>query len=295
MLTGTAEQQRRSSFNFARRAFTAEAGRRLTREVSVSANYQIQRTELFDENFIPSEKLLIDRLFPQVLLSSFSTAVIGDTRDDPIDPGRGHYLSANMQIAARRIGSEVGFAKTFFTAQLFRTLPHSKRVILAGNARLGMASGFPREVVHVDVMGTPSPGVPVVDVLRDLPASERFFAGGDTTIRGFAPDQVGTRATIDADGVAIGGNALVIFNAELRVPVRGSLGAVGFLDSGNVFKKTTDISLADLRATAGFGLRYKSPVGPIRVDVGFKVPRREIAIGKRENLAEFHISLGQAF
>ena len=151
------------------------------------------------------------------------------------------------------------------------------------------------ELVHVDVMGTPSPGVPVVDVLRDLPASERFFAGGDTTIRGFAPDQVGTRATIDADGVAIGGNALVIFNAELRVPVRGSLGAVGFLDSGNVFKKTTDISLADLRATAGFGLRYKSPVGPIRVDVGFKVPRREIAIGKRENLAEFHISLGQAF
>ena len=82
-------------------------------------------------------------------------------------------------------------------------------------------------------------GQPVVDTIRDLPASERFFAGGDTTVRGFALDQLGTPATIDKDGFPIGGNALVILNAELRIPVRGGLGAVGFIDAGNVFAKIT--------------------------------------------------------
>jgi outer membrane protein assembly factor BamA len=71
-LTGTIEQQIRSSFNFARRAFGAELIRRLTREVSVNASYQIQRTELFDEKIAAPDQLLIDRLFPQVRLSSFS-------------------------------------------------------------------------------------------------------------------------------------------------------------------------------------------------------------------------------
>jgi outer membrane protein insertion porin family len=135
----------------------------------------------------------------------------------------------------------------------------------------------------------------VRDVVKDLPASERFFAGGDTTVRGFALDQLGTPATIDKDGFPIGGNALVIFNAELRVPVAGGLGVVGFFDTGNVFARTTDVDLKELRSAVGFGVRYKSPVGPIRVDLGFKVRRRDIAPGVRESPNALHISLGQAF
>jgi outer membrane protein insertion porin family len=129
----------------------------------------------------------------------------------------------------------------------------------------------------------------------ELPASERFFAGGDTTVRGFALDQLGAPATLDPSGLALGGNAVVIFNAELRVPVRWGLGMVGFLDAGNVFRRTSEIDLAELRSAVGFGFRYRSPVGPIRVDLGFKTTREQIAPGRRESGSSLHISLGQAF
>jgi outer membrane translocation and assembly module TamA len=289
-LTATIEQQSRTSFNFARRAFSAEAGRRLSRVVSVSGNYQIQHTELFDEKINPEDKLLVDRLFPQVLLSSFSVATIRDTRDDPLDPTAGRYLSANAQIASRKIGSEVGFLKTYFTAQMFRVAPRTPRVVLAGSARLGMAVGFIR-----DVLVTLPDGSTTVETLRDLPASERFFAGGDTTVRGFVLDGLGTPATIDSDGFPIGGNGLVIFNLEARVPLHGGLGVVGFFDTGNVFALTSDINLTELRSSVGFGVRYKSPIGPIRLDLGFKTHRNLIATGVREPLTALHISLGQAF
>jgi outer membrane translocation and assembly module TamA len=183
----------------------------------------------------------------------------------------------------------VGFAKTFLTAQMFRVLPRSKRTVFAGDARLGMATAFPRSVLQTDENGRP-----IVVTVTDLPASERFFAGGDTTVRGFALDQLGTPQTLDK-GYPSGGNAVIILNAEIRVPVRGGLGVVGFLDTGNVFANTSDLRLTELRNTLGFGVRYKSPVGPIRVDIGFKTHRNEIAPGVLESRSALHISLGQAF
>jgi outer membrane protein assembly complex protein YaeT len=291
-VTATVEQQIRSSFNFARRSASAEIARRLTRAVSVSGSYQIQRTDVFDENVSPSDQLLIDRTFTQVLLSSFSTSLIRDTRDDAVEPGAGKYVSVNGQLAARGIGSEVGFAKSFFTAQAFHTLAHTNRIVLAGNARLGLATGFPQE--------TPD-GHPLLDeggrAVRDLPQSERFYAGGDTTVRGFALDTLGIRHvpgltsdTIDKDGFPLGGNGLVIFNGELRVPIRRILTVVGFVDTGNVFKRAADVDLLELRTAVGGGVRYKSPVGPIRVDLGFKVHRQA-----NEGLTAWFITFGQAF
>jgi len=296
-LTGTLEQQRRSSFNFARRSFSAELGRRISRAVSLSGTYQIQRTELFDEHVDPADRVPIDRLFPQVRLSSFSTSIVRDTRDDLTDPTGGRFLSANGQVAGRRIGSEVGFAKSYFVGQMFRLVPHT-RTVFAGSARLGVASGFPRETIDRDESGLPilgPDGRPLLITVRDLPASERFFAGGDTTVRGFALDQLGTPATIDKDGFPQGGGGLVIFNAELRAPITRGIGVVGFVDSGNVFARTSDISLTDLRGAVGFGVRYKSPIGPIRVDLGFKLHPNLVAGTKRESLTALHISLGQAF
>jgi outer membrane protein insertion porin family len=289
-VTATVEQQIRSSFNFARRSASAEVARRLTRAVSVSGSYQIQRTDVFDENVSESDQLLIDRAFTQVLLSSFSTSLIRDTRDDAVEPGAGKYFSVNGQLAARSLGSEVGFAKSFFTAQAFRTLPRTNRIVLAGNARLGLATGFPQRTRD---------GNPLIDEdgqpVRDLPQSERFYAGGDTTVRGFALDTLGIRHglksdTIDKDGFPLGGNGLVIFNGELRVPIRRILTVVGFVDTGNVFKRATDLDLLELRTAVGGGIRYKSPVGPIRVDLGFKVHRQP-----NEGLTAWFITFGQAF
>jgi outer membrane protein assembly factor BamA len=249
----------------------------LTRDIAVSGSYQLQRTSVFDVAVSPQDLPLIDRTFPQFRLSSFSGAVIRDTRDDTIDPGVGNYISASGQLAAIAIGSEVGFMKSFFTGQVFRTLPHTRRLIFAGNVRLGLATGF--------------------NIAEQLPASERFFAGGDTTVRGFALDRLGVRHvppqqgdTLDQDGIPIGGNGLVIFNAELRAPVAGGLGVVGFLDTGNVFAHASDLDLGQLRSAVGGGIRYKSPFGPIRVDLGFKVNRQP-----GEGLTAWFISFGQAF
>ena len=92
-----------------------------------------------------------------------------------------------------------------------------------------------------------------------------------------------------------GGNAVVVLNAELRVPVFGGLGAVGFMDAGQVFNRVSDFDFGQIKPTAGLGLRYLSPIGPIRVDLGFKLDRGRLPNGDQERLTELHISLGQAF
>jgi outer membrane protein insertion porin family len=108
-------------------------------------------------------------------------------------------------------------------------------------------------------------------------------------VRGFALDSLGRPDTIK-DGFPIGGNGETIFNAELRSPVRKGLQGVGFVDTGNVFAHAVDIDLLALRTAIGFGLRYKSPVGPIRFDMGFKV-RPETG----ERRSAWFITFGQAF
>ncbi len=289
----TVEQQRRSSFNFARSSASVDIARKITRAVSVTGTYQLQRTSVFDEQLEDGDPLkpLIDRVFPKFRLSSFSSSLIRDTRDDPVNPSRGGYASASGQLAGRAIGSEIGFVKSFVTAQAFRELPHTNRIVFAGSARIGLAAGFPRE--SLNAQGNVVPG----EVIVDLPQSERFYAGGDTTIRGFALDQVGTRHlpaqasdTLGADLLPIGGNGLVIFNAELRAPIAGGLGVVGFVDIGNVFSRVSAMDVMDLRTAVGTGLRYKSPFGPFRFDLGFKVNRQP-----GEGLTAWFISFGQAF
>jgi len=163
---------------------------------------------------------------------------------------------------------------------------------------VGLADGFDRRVPQVDDNGNPvvgPDGQPVVDLVSDLPASERFFAGGDTSVRGYALDRLGTPETIDRNGFPKGGNAVLIMNAELRVPVWGGLGAVGFMDAGNVFNRISNFSFAAVKPTAGFGIRYQSPIGPIRVDLGFKLDPERLPLGDLERRTELHISLGQAF
>ena len=91
-------------------------------------------------------------------------------------------------------------------------------------------------------------------VIRELPASERFFAGGDTTVRGFALDRLGTEETLDPQGFPQGGNGMAIFNLETRAPYWKDLQFVWFLDAGNVFKRVADIRLDELRVSSGVGV-----------------------------------------
>jgi outer membrane translocation and assembly module TamA len=137
-----------------------------------------------------------------------------------------------------------------------------------------------------------------------IPISERFFAGGDTTIRGFALDRLGAPidqvgGTVDEAGFPQGGHAVFILNGEFRVRLTRSIGFVTFLDVGNVFHRVSHLDVRRLRAGTGFGIRYASPLGPIRVDLGFKLgERHKFGCGEtlgKECLTAVHISIGQAF
>ncbi len=86
----------------------------------------------------------------------------------------------------------------------------------------------------------------------------------------------------------------MLLNGELRFPVWKDVGGVVFLDGGNVFRRVNQFDMGELRGSYGFGLRYKSPVGPIRIDLGFKLDRRVVA-GVLEPPTAIHFSLGQAF
>lgn len=288
VITGFLEQAVRSSFNLNRQGVVAELRRRLAPRASLSTRYSYQRNRLFDERLTAEDRPLVDRLFPQVKLSTFSTSVARDTRDDPVDPVRGALVEADTELASRALGSEVGFAKTSVQAFFYRPLPGTRRTLLAAGARLGLAAPFPRTI--------PTPEGPEgVAVVREVPASARFFAGGDTTVRGFALDRLGDENTIDKGGFPKGGNGLLIFNAELRLPRWRAVGAVAFLDVGNVFARVSDLDLGRLRAGAGLGVRYRSPIGPLRVDLGFKLGDLRVLGGVRERRSAVHISIGQAF
>ncbi len=292
------EQGIRSSFNFNRKGVRTDFGRRLTSTISVQARYLFDTTALFDERIRPADKPLIDRLFPQVRISAVAGSVVRDTRDDKLDPAHGTLIGFDTELAARAMGSEVGFVKTFLQSYFYRRLPGKSRVVFAGGARVGLASGFPQEVVRTDEQGNPiigPDGQPVVSIVEDLPASERFFAGGDTTVRGFALDRLGTPETFDQDGFPKGGHGLLIFNGELRFPIWRDLGGVGFVDGGNVFEFVDDIDLGRIRGAVGFGIRYRSPIGPLRVDLGFKLDQQQFANGQPERRTALHISFGQAF
>jgi outer membrane protein insertion porin family len=241
-------------------------------------------------------------------LSKVLGGVLRDSRDDVLDPQRGSIIGFDTSVAARLLGSEVGFVKSFFQSFLYRRLP-GRGFVLAAGARVGAAVGFAQDVPPVlEIANQPALAAllgpvpraadddePFEVVIRELPASERFFAGGDTTVRGFSLDSLGTEATLDQQGFPKGGNALAIFNVETRAPHWKNLQLVWFLDAGNVFQRVSDFRLNELRATSGVGFRYRSPIGPLRVDWGWKLSTRLLPGGGRERSNVLHISLGQAF
>jgi outer membrane protein insertion porin family len=282
VVTGLTEQARRSSFDFIRKEARVEAGFRLSRVYTAIGLYSFQRISLINERFTPdAPPPLIDRLFPQVRLSKVSGSLIRDKRDDPLDPSRGTMTIVDGEIAARALGSEVGFVQTYLQGFYYHRLPAQRRIVLALGARLGLAHGFTR-----DLNG---------QIVQDLPASERFFAGGDTTVRGFTLDRLGDEETITPAGFPTGGNSVIVLNSELRIGVLGPLTATGFVDAGNVFLKASDLDITNIRPSAGFGVMYRSPVGPIRVDLGFNLDPRELHPGVQERGRVLHILLGQPF
>jgi outer membrane protein assembly factor BamA len=176
----------------------------------------------------------------------------------------GLFFSQSVDYAAPALGSEVHFLRYF--GQCFFIKKITGPVSYALGLRLGLGKGFG----------------------GDLPLSDRFFAGGGTSIRGFAYNAVGPKSP--ESRLPVGGEALLILNQELRFDIYKWIGGVLFLDVGNVYVRAEDLNPFETRETAGAGFRIATPVVLLRLDWGFKLDRRP-----GESQSEIHFSIGQAF
>jgi len=204
----------------------------------------------------------------RVLISSLNPAVILDKRDDPFNPTRGSLHGINIKEAMKVLRSEAEFTKV--TVQSTWYLPAAERTVVALSGRAGM--GWP----HGDT--------------QEIPLHERFYLGGNNTVRGYTQDSVGPyNLNASGDRIPTGGSSMVQLNAELRWNTVGGSGFVVFTDAGNVWVDQS-IRMDDLRASYGAGFRYHTPVGPLRIDYGQKINRKS-----GESPGELHFSIGQAF
>jgi outer membrane protein assembly factor BamA len=233
---------------------------------------------------ILSQLLVPELVLPQdrnVRLSTFSGTLIRDTRDKPLDAHRGIFATTTLGITPVALGSSASFARFFGQYAFYKSL-HS--VVFANSVRLGLAKAFAGSFV---------------------PTSELYFSGGGTSLRSFPIDEAGPQRIVpfctglqNQTGcvnvtVPIGGRGLFIVNSELRFPLKimKALGGVVFYDGGNVYSALSLPNFAgNYTNTVGIGLRYSTPIGPIRIDVGHNLnPVPGI------NPTQYYITLGQAF
>ena len=190
-----------------------------------------------------------------------------DHRDDPLNPTRGWNSVAQLQYSFPFLNATADFVKLF--------LQHTQYVgvgrvgVLAGSVRLGGIEPLAKLELQ-DPLIPPELGLPSSDVF----IAERFFAGGASTNRGYERDRLGIENQTlfpDASGklVPAGGNGLFLVNLDFRFPIFGAVEGTVFFDSGNVWPDWRDLDSSDLRSGAGVGLRYLSPIGPIRVEIGW--------------------------
>src|SRR5882762_1462398 len=250
-------------------------------------------------------------LFNQpTLVSQFGVTWFRDSRDNPADASKGSFNSADFSDADTNFGSSASFLRFFFQNSTY--YPIKRRFSFARSTRLGILVPY-HDTVSL-TFPPPAPGqcipgtAPPASTPTIIPLPERFFAGGGTSLRGFALNQAGPRDV--CTGFPVGGQAMLILNQEFRFPMRlpfvgTSLGGAIFYDGGNVYSRLSRISFRTMLPsptfklgptnlpvcdtnctnelnyfahTIGLGVRYKTPVGPIRIDFGYQLNRPSFVI-----------------
>ena len=242
VLNAWMEREDRVSYGFDRRGVSLNGSKPLP------GGWQSQTTLRWDTTtlyFLDVPENEVDRQHFPYSTTSASETLLFDRRDDTFNPERGMFFSGVLEWAVPLFQAESDYVKTFIKYQQF--IPIIGRWNFSWTARFGLGMGR-------------------------IPIHERFFAGGSNSFRGEYFDELGPR---DPDSqVPVGGKTLALFNFELKFPTLPSLpGLQGgvFLDAGNVFSHRSDFSLKRLETALGFGLRYKTPLGPVRFDLAWNL------------------------
>ena len=301
-----------------------EGAFQLSQQVSASTTvlyrYAYRRTSI-DENTLNIEPLLVPLVSQPSRVGLLSGTFISDRRDNPTDTTKGIYNTVNVALASKFWGSQPNFARLLAQNSTYHQL--RPRIVFARTVQIGVNRPWAGEsvqgVARARFAGRPDPRVPL---------SERYFGGGANSHRGFAYNQAGPRDP--ATGFPLGGGSQFLNSMELRFPLVGSdISAVLFHDAGNVYSRPGRISLRSAQQVRtdseggkefdfdymvhalGFGIRYRTPIGPVRLDLAFAAnPPRFVGFdGTREQLLngtgtfreqrlpalQFHFSLGQTF
>ncbi len=292
----------------------------LNRARTVLYRYAYRRTAI-DENTLHIEPLLVPLISQPVRVGLLSATYIEDRRDNPTDSTKGTYNTLDLSLASGLWGSQPDFFRALVQNSTYHRI--GRRAVVARTVQLGMNLPW----ADTGVGGASARTFAVRPDPR-IPISERYFAGGANSHRGFPFNQAGPRDP--ATGFPIGGGAQFLNSLELRFPLVGvNIGGVLFHDAGNVYSRPARISFRGgqgVRAVeddhkefdfdymvhaVGFGIRYRTPIGPVRMDlaysvnpprfVGFEGTRAALLSGagafreQRIGSLQFHFSLGQTF
>ena len=189
-----------------------------------------------------------------------------DRSDNLLNPSRGGRLALENEPFVDVFGNDVAFNKTRLSYSHYLKVLDEPRVVLAGRGAVGTLFGASRD---------------------EVPADLRFYAGGGGSVRGFGFQLAGE---LDDDDNPLGGRSLLELSGEVRVRLTDTIGAVAFVDAGSAFGSSVPDFSETLRIGAGPGLRYFSPLGPVRLDIGFPINARDA-----DDSFLLYISIGQAF
>ena len=232
------------TFDSQRTGTSLTLGRALGEYARLSATYTYEILKISDLGIDASE--LLRQQEGTSYTSSITPRIVWDSRDNQFDPSQGSVQS--FEVTGAGLGGTNRFYKVVGSSTWYFPLPEGLSGFVRG--RFGVGNGYGG---------------------KELPASERFFLGGATTIRGFEFRDIGPQ---DANGDPLGGTSFLQFNLEVGRSLGRILRLVAFFDAGNVYNPGNQFDFGDLRRSAGVGFRLITPVGPIRLDYGFKLDRR---------------------
>ena len=261
-VTAFHQEAERESFSLRKTSVVTSINKTIFERSSVSIQYELSRDRVFN---VTAGAILSPEDQGSATISAVRGLFVLDFRDDPFNPKRGSFNSGSVEFASSFLGSEVDYYKVIGQSSWY--FPLFRRNAFVASGRAGMVR-------------------PLRDTL-EVPIQKRFFLGGRTTVRGFKEESLGPSG---ADGTPTGGDYMVNGNAELRVPLQYGFIVAVFLDAGSVWFPGSTENGFDLRESAGLGLRYVTPIGPISLDYGWKLDRRE-----GESSSEWHFTIGAVF